>query len=94
LDKEEKQELAPPEPMKVERTARRSMEELDEYLQSKRGVSGIPLVYVVREDETPGPDPGYGQPTMTKDLVNRAPHGNDNVVFKTDNTLSIQFSVL
>jgi hypothetical protein len=85
LNKEATQELKEPEPLKHENKARRTLEALDHYLKSKRGVSGVPLAYLVREEEEPGPDAGYGQPTITDDLVNRAPHGNGNVNYVADN---------
>jgi hypothetical protein len=58
---------------------------LDHYLKSKRGVSGVPLAYLVQKDVEPGLDEGYGQPTITNDLINRAPHGNNNVDCVADN---------
>jgi hypothetical protein len=85
LDQEEKQDLKEPEPLKHENKARKTLEELDHYLLMKRGVGGVPLAYLVREDVEPGPDPGYGQPTITDDLIARVPHGPDSVMYDTDN---------
>jgi hypothetical protein len=85
IKKETTQELKEPEPLKHENKARRTLEALDHYLKSKRGVNGVPLAYLVRQDVEPGPDEGYGRPTITDDLIKRAPHGNDNVDYVADN---------
>ena len=71
--------------MKQENKACCALEELDHYLLLKRGVSGIPLAYLVRTDVVPGDDPGYGEPSITEDLIARAPHGPNNVIYTTDN---------
>jgi hypothetical protein len=54
---------------------RNKIEDLDNYLMRKRGMSGLPLAYVVREKvELPVDDPGFGLPNPTIEMVERGSH--------------------
>ena len=53
------------------------LENLDDYLQRKRGISGVPLAAYTREDvDLPpdGEDPGCGTPSILKEMIRCAPH--------------------
>ena len=63
------------------------MEAFDQYLLNKRGIAGTPLAYLVREVVDPQDDPGFGTPTITEDLINRAPHGDDPVYVEDNHFL-------
>jgi hypothetical protein len=78
-----------PGPMTTINQARKTMDELDHYLLSKRGVNGTPLAYLVRDDPVPDDnnDEGYGLPSTTEELIRRARHGNNYPpYYVTDNT--------
>ena len=48
---------------------------LDSYISDKKGTSGLPLGYLIRENEAPpAADPGFGNPTITEDLTLRGRH--------------------
>ena len=52
------------------------LEDLDDYLERKRGVTMIPLAAYTRSMPTPPPinlDPGLGSPTYLRELIRRAP---------------------
>ena len=52
-----------------------NIEDLDDYLLEKRGESGLPLAYVVRDTvEPPLNDPGFGLPTSIAEMVARGDH--------------------
>jgi hypothetical protein len=54
---------------------REVLEDIDNYLIQKRGGSGLPLAYIVREEvHLPLVDPGYGLPTLLDEMVARGPH--------------------
>ena len=54
---------------------RTNIEDLDDYLLEKRGESGLPLAYVVRDTvEPPLVDPGFGLPTSIAEMVARGDH--------------------
>ena len=54
------------------------LEDLDNYLECKRGVPGIPLAAYTRENPTvpnEADDPyGFGNPTILAEMIRRAPH--------------------
>ena len=53
------------------------LENLDNYLQRKRGISGVSLAAYTREDvDLPpdGEDPGFGTPSILKEMIRHAPH--------------------
>ena len=53
------------------------LENLDDYLQRKRSISGVPLATYTREknDLPPdGEDPGFGTPSILKEMIQCAPH--------------------
>ena len=48
------------------------LENLDDYLQRKRGISGVPHVAYTREEvDLPpdGEDPGFGTPSILKEMI-------------------------
>ena len=54
---------------------RNNIEDLDDYLLEKRGESGLPLAYVVRDTVLPPlVDPGFGLPTAIAEMVARGDH--------------------
>lgn len=56
---------------------RMTLNDIDDYLIRKKGISGVPLAYIVRPD-VPLPDiaddPGFGNPTFALEMIQRAPH--------------------
>jgi hypothetical protein len=73
---QEKMEVKEPDPLVKLEDSRNTLEELDHYLLTKRGISGAPLAYLVRDNIVPDPatDQGYGLPSHTDELVTRARH--------------------
>lgn len=64
-----------PEPLLKIESARKCIEDLDDYLINKRGGSGLPLAYVVRlEVQLPAVDLGFGLPTHLDEMIERGPH--------------------
>ena len=67
----------------------KTMEAIVELLRGNLGVTGIPLAYVVREDEAVGADPVDGWDTQQDEMIGRAPivnaAGNRTDTFITDN---------
>ena len=67
----------------------RTMEAIIELLRGNLGVTGIPLAYVVRDNEAIAADPADGWPTQQDEMINRAPilnaAGNRTDTFITDN---------
>jgi hypothetical protein len=62
---------------------RNNIEDLDDYLLEKRGESGLPLAYVVRDTVAlPLVDPGFGQPTSIAEMIARGDHTQP--AFETD----------
>jgi hypothetical protein len=55
---------------------------MDYYLLIDHRVSGLPLLYVVRESSALV-DQGYGIPTFNTEMIERGPHTGTN--FKRDN---------
>lgn len=54
-----------------------TIENIDNYLARKRGMSGVPLAYVVCTDialPDPGEDPGFGMPSYAAEMTRGAPH--------------------
>lgn len=65
---------------------RLTLENIDDYLIRKRGISGVPLAYVVRPDvalPVAGDDPGFGNPSFALEMIRRAPHTGS--FFQRDN---------
>ena len=53
----------------------RWFEALDSYIMDKKGTSGLPLGYLIRENAAvPAVDPGFGNPSIAEDLVLRGRH--------------------
>ena len=53
------------------------LENLNDYLQRKRGISGVPLAAYTREEVNlppDGEDPGFGTPSILKEMIRHAPH--------------------
>ena len=73
-----KMDVKDPEELLKTVDARRNIEELEHFLLNKRGVSGTPLAYLIRDRVEPdgNEDQGFGQPSFTKELITRARHGN------------------
>jgi hypothetical protein len=63
---------------------RQVLENIDNHLLRVRGISGIPLLYVVRESSPlPAVDQGFGIPTFDTEMIERGPHTGTN--FQRDN---------
>jgi hypothetical protein len=72
---EEEEDIDLPSKLTKVDKVRDVLENIDNYLYQKRGSSGLPLAYVVRESVAlPQIDPGYGLPTVLEEMVNRGPH--------------------
>ncbi len=62
----------------------KSLEDLNDWVLSSYGVSGLPLAYVLRDtvelpENTPNEaDPGYGRPTRKEEMIRRAPHTGED----------------
>ena len=62
------------------------LEDLDNYLERKRGCTGIPLAAYTRVVQAIPPlnrDPGYATPSISAELIRRAPHNGPTAL--TDN---------
>jgi hypothetical protein len=74
-EKNKEDEVDKPQKMYKAQEAKVTLDRIKAYLKSKKGDCGTPLVYVIRErSELPATDPGYGQPTLEKELIARTPH--------------------
>ena len=88
------QSISLPEKLDKSLKARECIENIDNYLRTKRGRKGSPLAYVVRDvADLPGAttnpheaDPGFGLPTFQEEMIRRTrlvgadyQHDNDNV---------------
>lgn len=65
---------------------RYTLDNIDNYIIKKRGVSGAPLAYVVREDVAlplAADDPGFGLPSHAEEMIRRAPH--TGIYYEQDN---------
>jgi hypothetical protein len=71
---QEKLEPKEPEPLLKPGDSCKTIEELDHYLLNKKGVNGTPLAYLFRDHVVPTEDLGFGQPTITDELIMRACH--------------------
>lgn len=63
-----------------------TLEDIDDYLNRKKGISGVPLAYVVRPDialPDMADDPGFGLPSYLLEMISRAPHAGS--FFQRDN---------
>jgi hypothetical protein len=79
LDKEQaKMDVKDPDELTKLADTRKAIEELERFLRRKRGVTGTPLAYLIREHEVPvaANDPGFGRPNFTAELIARARHGD------------------
>ena len=75
-DDEYDNEIELPEKLTNVENIRVVLEDLDDYLERKRGVTMIPLAAYTRSMPTPPPvnlDPGIGAPTYLRELIRRAP---------------------
>jgi hypothetical protein len=69
------------------------------FLRKVRGLAGVPLSYLIRDevdvpaeainDVATDEDPGWGQPSLVEDLIRRARH--DGFEFEEDNTLLSEY---
>ena len=79
-------EIPMPEKLTSIENIRVVLEDLDHYLESKRGVTGIPLAAYTRSDPNVAPeneDPTFGAPTILAEMIRRAPHTGPT--YATDN---------
>lgn len=77
-----------PEKLTSVEKVRYTIENIDNYLIRKRGSSGAPLAYVVRESIAPpnaAEDLGFGLPSYSEEMIQRAPH--DGIYYQQDNKL-------
>jgi hypothetical protein len=52
----------------------KTFETLDEHIGKHRGIDGVPLTYLIRDNHTPTPNPAGGWTDETLRMVARAPH--------------------
>jgi hypothetical protein len=65
---------------------REILEDMDNYLIQKKGITGLPLAYVVRDTVAlPIIDPGYGLPSTVEQMIARGPHVGTN--YEEDNNM-------
>ena len=75
-----------PERLTAVENIRVVLEDLNDYLERKRGCTGIPLAAYTRTMQTIPPtnmDAGYGRPSISAELIRRAPHSGPTAL--TDN---------
>ena len=75
-----------PERLTTVENIRTVLEDLDDYLERKRGCTGIPLAAYTRTMQTIPPvnmDPGFATPSIIQELIRRAPHSGPTAL--TDN---------
>lgn len=79
----------PPDGLVNEKDWPKTMDTLDEFLRNNLGVTGIPLLYVVRKDVEPTVEPAGGFPSLQDEMIERAPiqdaNGISTPTFTTDN---------
>jgi len=86
IDEEEDDEVKFPDPLKTIENVRQTLEDIDHYLNRKRGVDGVPLAYIVRDSVAiPAGSPDYGLPTFDAEMLARAPH--TGTAFQQDNKM-------
>jgi len=84
-----REEIKDPAPMTKVDDIKKTLEDIENVLNKKRGVKGSPLSYITRAtpglpENTPGEaDPGFGLPTRDEELVRRTRH--DGPAFRQDN---------
>lgn len=86
IEEAEGEETPLPEKFSNVNNVREVLENIQEYLRHKRGVTGIPLAYVTRETVAlplAAADPGFGLPDYDEEMIRRAPH--DGPVYAQDN---------
>jgi hypothetical protein len=79
-DEDDQKKPALPEKLTKTDKVREVIENIESLLLSMKGINGVPLLYVVR-DQVALPtgigndiDEGFGQPTHTQEMIRRAPH--------------------
>jgi hypothetical protein len=76
IDEEDEDEVKTPESLKNVENLRQTLEDIDHYLDRKRGTDGVPLAYIVRTSvEIPAAAPNYGLPLFEAKMIMRARHG-------------------
>jgi len=78
-----------PAPMTKVDDVKKTLEDIDNVLNKRRGLGGSPLAYITRDtltlpEHTPGEiDPGFGQPSREAELIRRTRH--DGPAYRQDN---------
>jgi hypothetical protein len=86
IDEEDEDEVKIPEPLKNVENVRQTLEDIDHYLNRKRGTDGVPLAYVVRTSvQIPAGAPNYGLPSFDDKMITRARH--EGTIYQQDNKL-------
>ena len=86
IDEEDEDEVKVPDPLKSVDNVRQTLEDIDHYLDRKRGTDGVPLSYVVRASVAiPAGAPEYGLPTFDTEMIMRARH--EGTAYQQDNKL-------
>ena len=85
----EREIIKDPAPMAKVDDIKKTLEDIDNVLNKKRGLGGSPLAYITRAtvtlpENTPGEvDPGFGQPSREAELIRRTRH--DGPAYRQDN---------
>lgn len=88
-EEKDQDDIDEPAPLRKLEDVRQTLENIDEYLITKRGACGAPLAYIVRdqvdlpEDVAGEQDPGIRQPNMVTELIRRTRH--DGEYYAQDN---------
>jgi hypothetical protein len=75
-----------PEKLKNQDDARKILEDLDDYLKKRRNIQGVPMSYLIRDDENApdiASDPGYATPSFDDEMIRRASYIGE--IYITDN---------
>jgi hypothetical protein len=86
IEEQDDDDIKFPEALKTVENVRQTLEDIDDYLNRKRGTDGALLAYVTRESVTiPAGAPDYGEPSFDAEMIQRARHSGN--AFQQDNRL-------
>jgi hypothetical protein len=88
VDEHDNDDVKIPDAMKSIENVRQTLEDIDHYLERKRGIDGAPLAYIVRSTVEAGDEAAtqqFGLPTFDGDLIARVRH--EGTAYQQDNKL-------
>jgi hypothetical protein len=86
IEEEDGDDIKFPDALKTVENVRQSLEDIDDYLNRKRGTDGVLLAYVTRKVvNIPDGAPEYGEPSFDAEMIQRACHTGN--AFQQDNRL-------